>query len=121
MRITIKATGIEHTNAIDSYVKKALAAVEKVLDPNEKSVLARIDVGMSTKHHKTGNIFYAEVTMRLPGKDFRATSKADTLYSAIDAMKDEITREVKRHHEKAREDKKKGGRELKRRIVSEKE
>jgi len=118
MRITIKATGIEHTNAIDSYVKKALAAVEKVLDPNEKSILARVDVGMTTKHHKSGDIFYAEVTMRLPGKDCRAVAKADTLYAAIDAMKDDIAREVKRHHEKLREERKKGGREMKKRIVS---
>lgn len=116
MRITIKATGIEHTNAIDSYVHKALRGLEKVLEPREKSVLARVDIGVTTKHRKGGEIFYAEVTMHVKGADFRSVAKEESLYAAIDAMRDAVVREVTRFHDRKRATIKDGARVLKRRI-----
>ena len=118
MRLTIKATNIAHTNAIDAYVGKRLAELERVLEPKEKSELARIDVGKTTKHHKTGrDVFYAEITFHVKKKDFRAVGRSEVdLYAAVDEMKDEIVREVTRHHERTRSRAKAGGREINRRI-----
>lgn len=117
MRTTIKATNIEHTNAIDSYVTKRMRDLEKVLDAKGKSELARVEVGRSTTHHRAGkDIFFAEVMIRASKKDFRAAAKADDLYAAIDKMRDEIVREVTRHRERTREQKKDGAREMKRHI-----
>lgn len=117
MRTTIKATNIEHTNAIDSYLLKKLKELERVLEPKEKSELARIELGKSTKHHKGGEVFFAEITFHVKKKDFRAVAKGVTLYEAIDAMQSMVVREVKRHHELMRGESKKGARELKRRIT----
>lgn len=117
MRTTIKATNITHTNAIDSYLLKKLRELERVLEPKEKSELARIEIGELTKRHKSGEIFFAEITFHVKKKDFRATAKGATLYEAIDAMQAMIVREVKRHHELMRSESKKGSRELKRRIA----
>lgn len=117
MRLTIKATNIIHTNAIDAHIMKRMRELEKVLEPKEKSELARIDVGMTTTHHKEGkDIFYAEITFHVKKKDFRALAKADDLYAAIDKMKDEVVREVTQHHDRTRALTKAGGREMKRRI-----
>ncbi len=116
MRFTIKATNIAHTNAIDNYVTKRLRELEKVLEPKEKSELARIEVGMLTTHHKSGDIFFAEITLHVKKKDFRAKTHGDDLYAAIDAMKDEIVGEVTAHHDRMRTLAKEGGREMKRRI-----
>ena len=116
MRTTVKATNIEHTNAIDTYLKKRLGELERVLEPKEKSELARIELGKSTKHHKTGQVFFAEITFHVKKKDFRATAKSTDLYGAIDKMQTMIVREVKRHHESARVLRKKGAREMKRRM-----
>lgn len=117
MRTTIKATNIEHTNAIDSYVNKRMRDLEKVLDAKEKSKIARVEVGKTTTHHRGGkDIFFAEVMFHVSKKDFRAAVKADDLYAAIDKMRDEIVREVTRHHERAREQRKNGEREMKRHI-----
>lgn len=119
MRMTIKATNIDHTNAIDAYLTKRMRELERVLEPKEKSELARIDIGKTTTHHKSGkDIFYSEITFHVKKKDFRAVAKSDDLYAAIDEMKDEIVREVTRHHERMRLMQKKGGRELKQRIRS---
>ncbi len=117
MRITLKATNIEHTNAIDAYVGKRMRELEKVLEPKEKSELARVDVGTTNKHHKEGkDLFYAEITFHVKGKDFRTVAKAGDLYAAIDKIKDDIVREVTRHHDRQRALRKSGAREMKRRI-----
>ncbi len=116
MRTTIKATNIEHTNAIDTYLAKRLNELERILEPKEKSELARIELGKSTKHHRTGEIFFAEITFHVKKKDFRARAEGADLYEAIDKMQAMIVREVKRHHGLVRTERKKGGREMKRRI-----
>jgi ribosomal subunit interface protein len=118
MRITLKATNITHTNAIDAYVGKRLRELERVLEPKEKSEIARVDVGAANRHHKEGKEqFYAEITFHVKGKDFRVVAKADDLYAAIDKMKDAIVRDVGRHHDRTRALAKAGAREVKRRIA----
>lgn len=116
MRLTIKATNTTHTNAIDAYIMKRMRELEKVLEPKEKSELARIEVGMLTKHHKSGDVFFAEITFHVKKKDFRAKAHGKDLYAAIDAMKDEVVREVTGHHDRMRALAKAGGREMKRRM-----
>lgn len=117
MRTTVKATNIDHTNAIDTYLKKRLGELERILEPKEQSELARIELGKLTKHHKSGEVFFAEITFHVKKKDFRATAKGADLYEAIDKMQAMIVREVKRHHELMQHAGKKGGREMKRRIA----
>lgn len=120
MRLTIKATGIEHTNALDAYVTKRLLELEKYLDPKEKSCIARIEIGKETKHHKTGlDVYRAEITMRAGKRDFRIvkTDESD-LYAAIDAMKAEAISDVKDHFTRLRVLKKEGGRNAKKILKS---
>ena len=119
MRLTIKGTNIEHTNAIDAYVTKSMSDLEKVLEPKEKSEIARLEIGKTSKHHKEGkDIFFAEITFHVKKKDFRAVAKATDLYVAIDKMKSIIIKEIKKYHAQTRVLKQKGARELKRRITS---
>ncbi len=115
MRLTLKATGIDHTNALDAYVAMRLRELEKVLDPKEKSCIARVEISKETKHHKTGaQVFKAELTMRAGKKDFRVEKfDASDLYAAIDAMKDEAVQDVKEHYKRARVLEKKGERKVK--------
>jgi ribosomal subunit interface protein len=116
MRLTIKATNITHTNAIDAHITKRMRELEKVLEPKEKSELARIEVGLLNNHHKSGDVFFAEITFHVKKKDFRARVEDADLYRAIDTVKDEILREVTGHHDRMRTLAKEGGREMKRRI-----
>ncbi len=116
MRTIIQATGIEHTNAIDAYVTKKLRDLEKVLDPKELSEVVEVEVGKPSRHHKSGDVFYAEINFHVKKKKFRATTKAGDLYAAIDKVKDEIIHEVTRYHDKMRAGQKAGGREAKARL-----
>jgi len=95
-----------------------MSELEGVLEPKEKSEIARIDIGKTSKHHKEGKeLFYAEITFHVKKKDFRVVANSSDLYTAIDKMKSTIIRDVKKHHAQVRVLKQKGERELKRRIT----
>lgn len=100
MKINIKATGIELTQAISNYVYKKVSTVEKYLpaqaglDKNNADIVAQVEVGKSTRHHKAGNIFRAEVHIIGANLDLYAVSEMEDLYVAIDVVKDEIVHNV---------------------------
>ncbi|MDP2642084.1 MAG: ribosome-associated translation inhibitor RaiA [bacterium] len=96
MKINIKATGIELTPAISSYVQKKISPIEKYLpapaglDRGSADIVAQVEVGKSTRHHKSGSVFRAEVHITGIGLDLYAVSEMPDLYAAIDIVKDEI-------------------------------
>lgn len=95
MKINIKATGIEMTKAISDYVYKRVSHIEKYLDKrNNPDIVAQVEVGKSTRHHKSGNVFRAEVHITGVGIDLYAVSEIDDLYAAIDMVKDEIVQNI---------------------------
>src|SRR3990167_6985227 len=88
MKINIKATGIELTQAISNYAYKKISSIEKYLDKKSgPDLVAQVEVGRSTRHHKTGNIFRAEVHITGAGLDLYAVSAMEDLYAAIDVVK----------------------------------
>jgi len=93
MNINIKATGIELTEAIRSYVDKKISSLEKYLDKKE-SVVTQVEVGKSSRHHKGGDVFRAEVKISGGGLDIYAVSEAEDLYAAIDLVQAEVAREL---------------------------
>ncbi len=113
MRINIKATNLELTNAISDYVEKRVASLEKFVDKNDESAIAQVEVGKSTKHHQSGDIFRAEINLHIAGKDLRAVAEKDNLYSAIDEAKDEMTREITSHKDRKRTLIRRGGARIK--------
>lgn len=91
MKINIKATGIELTQAISDYVHRRIGPIEKYLNKKSGSdVVAQVEVGMSTHHHKAGNIFRAEIHLTGVNLDAYAVSEMEDLYAAIDIVRDEI-------------------------------
>jgi putative sigma-54 modulation protein len=90
MKINIKATGIELTPAISSYVNKKIFSIEKYFDKGNKDVVAQVEVGKSTHHHKAGNVFRAEAHITGRGLDIYAVSEMEDLYAAVDIVKDEM-------------------------------
>lgn len=91
MNINIKATGIKLTDAIREYALKKVSSLEKYIIKKE-SVVAQIEVGKSSQHHKGGEVFRAEVKIGGGGLDIYAVSESEDLYSAIDLVQDEVAR-----------------------------
>ena len=93
MKINIKATGIELTPAISQYTEKKVYSIGKYFQESP-NVVAHVEVGKSTKHHKSGEVFLAEVHIIGAGLDLYAVSEQSDLYAAIDLVKDEIVESI---------------------------
>lgn len=95
MIITIKATNIELTPAIRDYAEEKINSLNKYLNHfDPESVTAKVEVGKTTKHHQKGLIFRAEVNLTVPRNFFRAEEETADLYASIDAVHDELKRQI---------------------------
>lgn len=103
MKIKITTTNIELTSAIESYVEEKMRSVEKFAMPHQsEDPIMEIEIGKTTNHHQSGDVFRAETNVRVRGKHFRATSEKNDLYAAIDDVRNELVRELSSHKEKTR-------------------
>jgi putative sigma-54 modulation protein len=59
-----------------------------------------VEIGRTTKHHQAGDIFRAEINLSINGKLFRVESEQESLYAAIDEVRDDLEREIKKFKEK---------------------
>jgi len=109
MKITIKATNLKLTPSLKKYIEEKINGLEKFI-PNLKEknyssekgkppFEAWVEVGKTTVHHYKGKVFRAECQIRLPGKSLRAESIKEDLYLALDEIKDELQREIKKHRQ----------------------
>ncbi len=95
MQINIKATGIELTGAIKDYVEKRLSGLDKFLKDNNEEAYLDVEVGKTTEHHKKGQLFRSEANIRTGNKVmFRAVGEEFDLYASIDAIKEDLERQM---------------------------
>ncbi|MFA6415990.1 MAG: ribosome-associated translation inhibitor RaiA [Candidatus Paceibacterota bacterium] len=113
MIINIKATGLELTPALDSFVREKLANIGKKLGEHNESTQAQVDIGMDSHHHKAGQIFRAEMNLFYRGKQLRVEEENEDMYTAIDIAKDKMVQEVIRYEKKQNSLFKRGGRAIK--------
>lgn len=113
MKTNLKTTGIELTEALSDYVDEKMAQIEKFVDPNDESVICDVEIGVTTKHHQSGEIFRAEINMHIAGGDFRAESEKEDLYVAINDAKEQIGNAIKEFRNKERGKKRRGAGMLK--------
>lgn len=100
MHYNVKTTNIEMTPAISDYLDKRLSAFDKLVSPGDESIKCNVEVGKTTRHHKSGDIFRAEINLHTAGKDFYAVSERSDLYTAIDEVKDETVRLITQHKDR---------------------
>ncbi len=99
MKIDLKTKNFEITPSIKTYLQDKLNAVDKFL-PNDESIFADVELAQTTKHHRKGDIFRAEVNLTMPGRLIRAVAEKWDLRAAIDTVKDELQREITMNKEK---------------------
>ena len=101
MKINIKTTNIDLTDAIKNYIDKKIGGLKRFLksyDPNTIEIY--VEVGKPSKHHRSGNIFYAEADIIIAGMHLRSNAKTQDIYASIDEVKAELQREIKKVKEK---------------------
>ena len=94
MRLNLKATNISLNEDIRSYLEKRLTSLGKLIDMDDPVVLIDVELGRTTKHHQSGDIFFAEINIHRRKEAFRAVSNREDLNSAIDDVHDEIAGEL---------------------------
>ncbi|MEI6042629.1 MAG: ribosome-associated translation inhibitor RaiA [bacterium] len=87
MKIIIKGTNINISEPIEDYLYKKMSSVEKFINDTTK---VEVELKKTTNHHKTGDIFMAEVNVWSKGKLNRVERTSEDIYSAIDLMQNEL-------------------------------
>jgi len=118
---TIKATGMELTSAIEEYARSRVASLEKYVDEKDTATNMDIEVGKTTEHHQSGEIFRAEFTIQFRGKTIRATATNEDLYAAIDEVEAEAARMMSEHKDKKKTLFLKGAAQIKKMLKGTKE
>ena len=112
MNINIKTTVLDLTPAISEYVEKRFDAVKKFFE-NDSTAQFDIELAKTTNHHKNGDIFRAEIHIVAKGVNTYVSSEKEDLYMAIDAVRDEVLRNVKSSNERHRSLVRRGGAKIK--------
>ncbi len=104
MHIILSGKGMALTDALENYVTKKVNALDKFFPG---IIRADVTIGMENKKHVKGNIFFAEGTLAVPGKDVFVKCEGKDEYATIDALKDGMERELSKRKTKMRPDAKK--------------
>ena len=104
MKIILQATHFKLDDAISDYIYDKIGGLETVLGSVDgPEVEARVEVGITSKHHRKGDIYRAEVNLKVSGKLLRAESINWDLRLAITEVKDELQRQIRKYKEKNRD------------------
>ncbi len=114
MNINIKTTNLEHTDAIDSYVRTKMEAFGKLIDLSHNQTFIYVELEKTRPDQQHGEDLYrAEVTIDHTGEVIYADAAAPDLYAAIDIVKDEVLRKIKKAHGKKEDMLRRGMRKIK--------
>ena len=101
MKIDITFKNITPDEPLKEFVNEKFGALEKYI--GEGPVEARVEIGLPSKHHRSGRIYYAEINLKVGGKLLRATCQHEDLRNAIVDAKNEMQREIKKFKDKKRD------------------
>jgi ribosomal subunit interface protein len=96
MNLDIKFTNLDLTPAIKEYIESKILPLSKFIEKWEKigAVSAQFELARTTNHHRKGDVYYAEINIKLNGKTLRAEHSAPDAREAIDKVKDIIKESI---------------------------
>lgn len=111
MNISIKATHLELTSLVKEYVEEKVGNLGKFIVAQEAKVELDRD-----KHHRTGDVFRAEVMLIVGGKVMRADAEAEDIYAALDLVMPKLKEQIAKFKDKRMTLRRKGARTAKIKI-----
>ena len=101
MKMTLRSSKMEMTEAISSYAQEKMDMLDKFL--GDMQVLnCDMELEKSVGSQNKGEIFRAEVNLEIPGELLRVEKTEDDLYKAIDKVKDHMEEVIISYKEKLR-------------------
>ncbi len=119
MKYTTKATDIELSVSVEEYVAKKMASLDKITAHFGGHSAAHVELARTTRHHRSGDVFRAEVQLHVKGRDVRAEAVGETIFEAMDKAQEDIRTELERLKEKSVDSVKTGGRAIKKLLKGE--
>ncbi len=116
MNITIKTTHQELTDAMRELIEGKFSALEKLTAHSKVPAALECEIEESIAVERAGARYRAEGNLSLDGKLFRAEATSATLEGAVDRVRDDLAREIRRARGKERGLMKRGGAALKRML-----
>jgi ribosomal subunit interface protein len=113
--INIKATNMELSDELRSLLEQKIQALEKFIPNDESDVVCQAELERMTDK-QSGRIQRAEVNLRVAGKLYRAEATEEQMEKAIDSVRDEIKRELRKARGKEQSLMKRGGQAIKRMV-----
>ncbi len=99
MKIRLKATKIEMTDAIASYFQEKMDMLDKYLS-GIQVLNCDCEIEKIGGTQQKGKVYRAEVNLELPGQLLRVDKEASDVYKAIDKVKDHYIRVIAKYKEK---------------------
>lgn len=98
MDVRIKATDFQMTPEVEGYVQQRVASLEKLLSDVEDVARIEIEIGRDAGRPRHGaNIFFAEMIIIVPGSErLYARNNSESVNGAIDDVKEEIEKQLRR-------------------------
>ena len=121
LNVHIRANKMDMTEAIQNYINKKVGVFEKYLGKDQSPADLYVEIGKTTEHHKSGDVFRAEFNLNLSGRQFRSVAETENLYASIDKAQDEMIAELRNAKNKDTTMLRRGARRIKemvRRIYS---
>ena len=111
--INIRAHHIELTDDIRAYIEQRVTKLGQLLQKHQGDVFAYFEVSRVTTDQQTGEVYRADCTIDISGKQFYASEEAEDVRSAIDAVKEKLYREMRKNKNKSRDLMRRGAKKLK--------
>lgn len=107
MQIRITSSDISLTPELRAFIEKKIGTLAHFLKHLEEKgdVLVDVEISRRTKHHQTGEIFYAEANISVPGKILRGESYAKDIQMAINSLRHILKVEMVEYKEQFRPNK----------------
>jgi len=108
MRINIKSVNVGLDQALTDWIYKKLGEIEKYLSDFEgreipggkETIELNIEIAKTTRHHRKGDVFRAEAQLYLPKELIRVEATDNDLRTAIDQIKEQLYRKIKKYRRK---------------------
>jgi ribosomal subunit interface protein len=108
----IKTTNFNMTDEVQNYIEEKVAAIERLITyENEDEVTCDVELEQVRDQH--GVAWRAEMNLLVHGEMYRAEASGENVNAALDEVKDEIMKRVRRSKRKRFDMLKRGGARLK--------
>lgn len=99
MDIHVYGKNLKISPEVEAHIREELKNLQKFID-GKIIPEANIEVGITSFHHQKGDVYRAEINLPVPGKLLRAEEEAENIHTAINIVKEELERQIKKYRGK---------------------